>query len=100
MNRPFMSVTRLTSQLLIGIPLCLQLTPVGSTARQLSTAAFRAARSAGRKAQYRQVVVPSAPTPVAVQGLCISSVMEAAPAHMPSLLMTAITSQLERSLLK
>merc|ERR1712078_548058 len=99
MNRPFMSVTRLTSQLLIGIPLCLQLTPVGSTARQLSTAAFRAARSAGRKAQYRQVVVPSAPTPVAVQGLC-ASVMAAAAAHMPSLLMTAITSQLERSPLK
>merc|ERR1719327_2082945 len=93
MNRPFMSVTRLTSQSLIGIPSCRQSAPVGSAARQLPKAAFRAARS--QKAQARQVVVPSAPTPVAVQGLCISSVMAVAPVHMSLLLTTAITSQLE-----
>merc|ERR1712078_355736 len=46
-NSSFMSVTRLTSQSLIGISsgLGVQPAPVGSTLRQLSTAAFSAARS-------------------------------------------------------
>ena len=100
LNRLFILVTRLTSQSLIGIPLCRQLTPVGSAVRQLSTAAFSAARSAGRKVQIGQGGVPSAPTPVAMQGLCASSVMALAPVHISSLLMTAITFQLEMSWLK
>merc|ERR1712078_881612 len=44
-NSSLMSVTRLTSQSLIGIPSCRQSVPVGSAARQLSTVAFSAARS-------------------------------------------------------
>ena len=44
--------------------------------------------------------MPSAPKPVGVQGLCASSVMASAPVHMLSLLVTAITSQLEMSWLK
>ena len=45
LNRSLISVTWLTSQSLIGVPSCRQLAPVGSAATQLSTAAFRAARS-------------------------------------------------------
>merc|ERR1719172_78355 len=105
LNSSYMSVTRLTSQSLIGIPSCRQSAPVGSAARQLLTAAFSAAPS-GKAApvavppQIRQEVVPSAPTPVAVQGLCAQSVMAGASIHMFSLSVTAITSQLERSWLK
>merc|ERR1719299_6632 len=45
LNRSLMSVNRLTSQSLIGIPSCRQSAPVGSALRQLSTAAHSAARS-------------------------------------------------------